>query len=293
MSHKLFTLVAKESFSEEEVKNFCKNNFDLSIKDSKVLAENAVQLTISKYDSIKSPDIEETLDLKKVDFCVQEKTDTQFKVLLCDMDATIIANETLDDLVKLTGVKTNIDETSKLAMEGKIDLRTTLKNRVELLKGHPKSLIEEVKNGISFNPGGDIMVRTLNSHGLISNLVTGGFEPISTYVGEKLGFHNIISNQFIFDKNNCFTGEYHLVNGEKNSKYKFMEQLSEEKNLDFSEMVSIGDGSNDLEMLKNSGLGVGYYAHDIVKKSILTQIKFTDLKTILFFLGIKESEFSK
>ena len=293
MSHKLFTLVAKESFSEEEVKNFCKNNFDLSIKDSKVLAENAVQLTISKYDSIKSPDIEETLDLKKVDFCVQEKTDTQFKVLLCDMDATIIANETLDDLVKLTGVKTNIDETSKLAMEGKIDLRTTLKNRVELLKGHPKSLIEEVKNGISFNPGGDIMVRTLNSHGLISNLVTGGFEPISTYVGEKLGFHNIISNQFVFDKNNCFTGEYHLVNGEKNSKYKFMEKLSEEKNLDFSEMVSIGDGSNDLEMLKNSGLGVGYYAHDIVKKSILTQIKFTDLKTILFFLGIKESEFSK
>ena len=293
MSHKLFTLVATESFGEEEVKNFCKNNFDLSIKDSKVLAENAIQLTISKYDSIKSPDIEETLNLKKVDFCVQEETDTQFKVLLCDMDATIIANETLDDLVKLTGVKTNIDETSKLAMEGKIDLRTTLKNRVELLKGHPKSLIEEVKKGISFNPGGDIMVRTLNSHGLISNLVTGGFEPISTYVGEKLGFHNIISNRFVFDQNNCFTGEYHLVNGEKNSKYKFMEKLSEEKNLDFSEMVSIGDGSNDLEMLKNSGLGVGYYAHDIVKKSILSQIKFTDLKTILFFLGIKESEFSK
>tara|TARA_B100001939_G_C16881056_1_gene590922 strand:- start:96 stop:977 length:882 start_codon:yes stop_codon:yes gene_type:complete len=293
MNHKLFTLVAKESFSEDEVKNFCKNNFDLSIKDSKVLAENAVQLTISKYDSIKSLDIEKTLDLKKVDFCVQEKTDTQFKVLLCDMDATIIANETLDDLVKLTGVKTNIDETSKLAMEGKIDLKTTLKNRVELLKGHPNSLIEEVKNGISFNPGGDIMVRTLNSHGLISNLVTGGFEPISTYVGEKLGFHNVISNQFVFDENNCFTGEYHLVNGEKNSKYKFMEKLSEEKNLDFSEMISIGDGSNDLEMLKNSGLGVGYYAHDIVKNSILTQIKFTDLKTILFFLGIKESEFSK
>ena len=276
MNHKLFTLVAKESFSEDEVKNFCKNNFNLSIKDSKVLAENAVQLTISKYDIIKSPDIKKTLDLKKVDFCVQEKTDIL-----------------LDDLVKLTGVKTNIDETSKLAMEGKIDLKTTLKNRVELLKGHPKSLIEEVKNAISFNPGGDIMVRTLNSHGLISNLVTGGFEPISTYVGEKLGFHNVISNQFVFDKNNCFTGEYHLVNGEKNSKYKFMEKLSEEKNLDFSEMISIGDGSNDLEMLKNSGLGVGYYAHDIVKKGILNQIKFTDLKTILFFLGIKESEFSK
>ena len=292
MSPKTLTLVASEKFSEEDVKNFCKNNFNLSIKDSKVLADNAVQLTLSKYDNIESLNIEQILESKKVDFCIREKSETQFKVLLCDMDATIISNETLDDLVKLTGVKTNIDETSKLAMEGKIDLRTTLKNRVELLKGHPKSLIDEVKNGISFNPGGDIMVKTLNSHGLISNLVTGGFEPISTYVGEKLGF-NIISNQFVFDKNDRFTGEYHLINGEKNSKYKFMKKLSEEKNLDFDEMVAIGDGSNDLEMLQNSGLGVGYYAHDIVKNSILTQIKFTDLKTILFFLGIKESEFSK
>ena len=293
MSLKLLTLVASESFSEEDANNFCKNNFNLFIKDSKALSNNAVQLTIDKSDNIQSTDIEQTLDSKKVDFCIQEKTDTQYKILLCDMDATIIANETLDDLVKLTGVKTNIDETSKLAMEGKIDLRTTLKNRVELLKGHPKSLIDEVKDGINFNPGADILVKTLNSHGLITNLVTGGFEPISTYVGEKLEFHNIISNQFVFDKNDCFTGEYHLINGEKNSKYKYMERLSEEKNVDFYEMVSVGDGSNDIEMLKNSGLGVGYYAHDVVRKSIVTQIKFTDLKTILFFLGIKENEFSK
>ena len=293
MSLKLLTLVASENFSEEDVNKFCKNNFNLFIKDSKALSYNAVQLTLDKSDNIQSTDIEQTLDSKKVDFCIQEKTDTQYKVLLCDMDATIIANETLDDLVKLTGVKTNIDETSKLAMEGKIDLRTTLKNRVELLRGHPRSLIDEVNNGIKFNPGADILVKTLNSHGLITNLVTGGFEPISTYVGEKLGFHNIISNQFVFDKNDFFTGEYHLINGEKNSKYKYMERLSKEKNIDFYEMVSVGDGSNDIEMLKNSGLGVGYYAHDVVRKSIFTQIKFTDLKTILFFLGIKENEFAK
>jgi phosphoserine phosphatase len=293
MSLKLLTLVASESFSEEDVNNFCKNNFNLFIKDSKALSNNAVQLTIDKSDNIQSTDIEQTLDSKKVDFCIQEKIDTQYKILLCDMDATMIANETLDDLVKLTGVKTNIDETSKLAMEGKIDLRTTLKNRVELLKGHPKSLIDEVKNEIRFNAGAETLIKTLNSHGLITNLVTGGFEPISTYVGEKLEFHNIISNQFVFDKNDCFTGEYHLINGEKNSKYKYMERLSQEKNVDFYEMVSVGDGSNDIEMLKNSGLGVGYYAHDVVRKSIVTQIKFTDLKTILFFLGIKENEFSK
>ena len=291
MSLKLLTLVASESFSEEDVNNFCKNNFNLFIKDSKALSNNAVQLTIDKSDNIQSTDIEQILDSKKVDFCIQEKTDTQYKILLCDMDATMIANETLDDLVKLTGVKTNIDETSKLAMEGKIDLRTTLKNRVELLKGHPKSLIDEVKNGIRFNAGAETLIKTLNSHGLITNLVTGGFEPISTYVGEKLEFHNIISNQFIFDKNDCFTGEYHLINGEKNSKYKYMETISSNKNISFQEMVSVGDGSNDLQMLKHSGLGIGYHAHQIIKDNINYQIKFTDLKSVLFYLGIQESQF--
>ena len=113
MTPKTLTLVASESFSEDDVKNFCKNNFNISIKDSKVLADNAVQLTLSKYDNIEVQNVEEILNSKKVDFCIREKTDTQFKVLLCDMDATIISNETLDDLVKLTGVKTNIDETSK------------------------------------------------------------------------------------------------------------------------------------------------------------------------------------
>lgn len=291
MSPKLLTLVANESFTEDEVKKFLKNNYNLSIQNSVALSDNAIQLTLSKYSDIESSDLQETMEEKKVDFCIREQNQTQFKALLCDMDATIIENETLDDLVKLTGVKANIDETSKLAMEGKIDLRTTLKNRVSLLKGKPKNLIDKVFEGIKFNSGSDVLVKTLNSQGLITNLVTGGFEPISSYVGEKLDFYNVISNQFKFDDNQCFTGDYHLVNGEKNSKYKYMQKLSDEKNIDFSEMVSVGDGSNDLEMLSNSGLGVGYYAHNVVKENISTQINFTDLTSILYFMGISKKQF--
>ena len=81
MSLKLLTLVASENFSEEDVNNFCKNNFNLFIKDSKALSNNAVQLTIDKSDNIQSTDIEQILDSKKVDFCIQEKTDTQYKIL--------------------------------------------------------------------------------------------------------------------------------------------------------------------------------------------------------------------
>ena len=70
-----------------------------------------------------------------------------------------------------------------------------------------------------------------------------------------------------------------------------MEKVSSEQNISFDEMVSVGDGSNDLQMLKHSGLGIGYHAHQIIKDNIKNQIKFTDLKTILFFLGIKEDQF--
>jgi len=291
MGLKLFTLVANENFSEDEVVGFFKNNYNLTVKDTVTLAKNAVQLKLSEYDDLKSEHVSEVLTERKVDFCIKDEDDMQFKVLLCDMDATMIANETLDDLVKITGSDFNVDETSKLAMEGKIDLRTTLKNRVEILKGHPKELIDEVLKGIKFNPGGKTLVRTLNSHGYISNLITGGFKPISSYVGEQLGFHNVISNEFCFDENDKFTGEYVAINGERNSKYRYMETLSKEKNLSFNEMLAVGDGSNDLEMLKHSGLGIGYHAHEIIRENIDTQIQFTDLTTILYFLGIKQENF--
>lgn len=291
MGLKLFTLVANEDFSEDEVVGFFKNNYNLTVKDTVTLAKNAVQLKLSEHDDLKSEHVSEVLTERKVDFCIKDEDDMQFKVLLCDMDATMIANETLDDLVKITGSDFDVDETSKLAMEGKIDLRTTLKNRVEILKGHPKELIDEVLKGIKFNPGGKTLVRTLNSFGYISNLITGGFKPISSYVGEQLGFHNVISNEFCFDENDKFTGEYIAINGERNSKYRYMETLSKEKDILFNEMLAVGDGSNDLEMLKHSGLGIGYHAHEIIRENIDTQIQFTDLTTILYFLGIKKENF--
>lgn len=291
MSNKLLTLVANENFAHNEIVNLIKEKFSLNIKTNKPLSVNAIELLVENIPDDRIGDIEKFFFQSKIDFCIKNQDHKDFKILLCDMDATMIANETLDDLVKITGSDFNVDETSKLAMEGKIDLRTTLKNRVEILKGKPKSLIQEVLKNIKFNPGSDILVKTLNSMGYESSLITGGFKPISTFVGEKLGFHNIISNEFEFDNNDCFTGEYIPITGEKNSKFKYMEQVAKDKNILFDQILSIGDGSNDLQMLKHSGLGIGYHAHQIIKDNIKTQINFTDLKTVLFFLGITESQF--
>ncbi len=291
MIRKFLTLVTNEKFVSDEIIKFIKENFSIQVLSYKNLSDSALELTIEFLDELKMKQIEKKFNDKKIDICFRDINTKKFKKLMCDMDATVIENETLDDLVKITGSKMNVDQSSKLAMEGKADLKTTLNNRVEVLKGKSKSLIEEVLKGIKFNPGGEVMVRTLNSLGFESSLVTGGFKPISTFVGNKLGFHNIISNEFNFDENNHFTGDYIPITDEKNSKYKYMKKISEEKNITFDEILSVGDGSNDLEMLKHSGLGIGYYAHQIIKDNIKTQIKFTDLKTILFFIGISENQF--
>ncbi|EMH79907.1 haloacid dehalogenase family protein, subfamily IB, phosphoserine phosphatase [alpha proteobacterium HIMB114] len=291
MNNKFLSLVANEKFVADELINFCKENFSFKILSTRTLSNHALEVEIENFDINKTQDLNKIFNQKQIDFCIRDKNFKDFKVLLCDMDATMIANETLDDLVKITGSDYNVDETSKLAMEGKIDLRTTLKNRVEILKGQPKSLINEVLKGIKFNPGGKTLVSTLNNLGFESNLITGGFKPISTYVGKELGFKNVISNEFNFDENNCFTGDYVPITGQKNSKYMYMEKINKEKNIPFAEMVSVGDGSNDLEMLKHSGLGIGYHAHQIIKNNILNQINFTNLETVLYFLGIKEENF--
>ncbi len=291
MNNKFLSLVANEQFVADELINFCKENFSFKILSTKILSNHALEIEVENFDINKIQDLNKIFNEKRIDFCIRDKNFKDFKVLLCDMDATMIANETLDDLVKITGSDFNVDETSKLAMEGKIDLRTTLKNRVKILKGQPKSLIDEVLKGIKFNSGGKTLVSTLNNLGFESNLITGGFKPISTYVGKELGFKNVISNEFNFDEKNCFTGDYVPITGQKNSKHMYMEKINKEKNISFAEMVSVGDGSNDLEMLKHSGIGIGYHAHQIIKDNILNQINFTNLETVLYFLGIKKENF--
>jgi phosphoserine phosphatase len=209
------------------------------------------------------------------------------------MDATMIKDETLDNLVKIAGIKADIDKLSKLAMDGKISLRDTLKFRVSYLKGKSTNLIKRVIKKIRFNEGSKVLVKTLNKNGYHTSLVTGGFQPISTYVGKVLGFKKVISNRFGI-KNNKFTGEYIPITGKQNSKLVYLNEICKMKKLDkLKHALAVGDGANDLGMLQNSGLGIGYHSHLIVKKSVDNQIQFTDLKTILFYLGFTEKEFSK
>jgi phosphoserine phosphatase len=284
------TLVHSNSLAIDDLSKYFQNSLSITINKAIKLSECAYDLYLESITPEQNQELRKKCYLEKIDICIQFIDDREKKILLSDMDATIIENETLDDLVKLSGVETNIDETSKLAMEGKIDIKTTLNTRLNYLKGKPKILINQVLTGIKFHPGSEVLVKTLNQKGFVTSLVTGGFAPISTFVGDRLGFQNVISNEFEF-KDDCFTGEYAPITAGKNSKLNYLNKLTEEKNISKSQVVAIGDGANDLGMLVNSGLGVGYHAHQIVKDSVENQILFNDLTTLLYYLGISKQEF--
>jgi len=283
------TFVSKKKINLKKVINFFSGiqNTNEIIK----LSDKAFDFysdPISKKDEIK---IRKFCYNNTIDICIQNLKDRKKKIFFSDMDATIIKNETLDDLVKIAGTKLNIDETSKLAMEGKISLRETLSIRINQLTGKSVNLIKKVLKKIKFSPGSEVLINTLNDQSYYTCLLTGGFEPISTFVMKKLGFKKCISNKFILN-NKKFTGKYVSITGKKNSKLFYLNKICKNKKYQKKDIISIGDGANDVGMLTSSGLGVGYNAHHIVRKKIENQIFFTDLTTVLFYLGIKEKNFS-
>jgi phosphoserine phosphatase len=285
------TFVTKKKLDYKKLTNFFSKIQNTN--DYKILSNRALDLYCGDISSKNKIRLRKFCYKNKIDVCIQKAKWRKKKIFLADMDATMIKDETLDNLVKLAGMKVNIDKLSKLAMDGKISLRDTLKFRVSYLKGKSTNLIKRVIKKIRFNEGSKILVKTLNKNGYHTSLVTGGFQPISTHVGKVLGFKKAISNKFVI-KNKKFTGEYIPITGKQNSKLVYLNEICKKKKLNkLKHVLAVGDGANDLGMLHNSGLGIGYYSHAIVKKTIENQIHFTDLKTILFYLGFTEKEFSK
>jgi len=285
------TFVTKKKLDYKNLINFFSKIQNTN--DYKILSNRALDFYCDDISSKNRNRLRKFCYKNKIDVCIQKTKWRKKKIFLADMDATMIKDETLDSLVKIAGIKVDIDKLSKLAMDGKITLRDTLKFRVSYLKGKSTQLIKRVLKKIRFNEGSKVLVKTLNKNGYHTSLVTGGFQPISTYVGKVLGFKKVISNRFVI-KNNKFTGEYIPITGKQNSKLVYLNQICKEKKLNkLKHALAVGDGANDLGMLQNSGLGIGYHSHAIVKKTIENQIHFTDLKTILFYLGFSEKEFSK
>ena len=295
MSEKTFvlTFVLKEADKNnyQKTKNIIKSfllSLDLKIKKLSVLKKNKASdfYFIDNLSNFKLKNLKKRFNNIAIDFCLQDSLSRKKRVLITDMDGTIIENETLNDIAKFLGKGEQVKKITDLGLKGRLDFSTSLENRVHLLKDLRLSSLEEAKRIISFMKGAKKLFQELKKNKIHTVLVSGGFKPITSYVRDYLNIDQEYSNTFgvIGD---LFNGKTvgPIVNA--NYKEKIVKKISKELNINKDQIIGMGDAANDMNMLLSVGLPIAFKAQDIVKANFENQINNTDLTSLLYFMGIK------
>ena len=224
------------------------------------------------------------------DLIVQRKFSRRKKLLVADMDSTMIREECLDELAQFRGVKEEVATLTALAMRGDIDFEAALKKRLRLLAGLSMSTIHEVIKHLTPTPGGRRLVATMRAHGAHTALVSGGFRPFTDAIAARLGFHESRSNHLIV-ADDVVTGELcEPVLGRKEKRQALVD-IGSGLGLSPDMALAVGDGANDLDMLTAAGLGVAFHAKPHVAASSPARVDHADLTALLYAQGYKSDEF--
>ncbi len=229
------------------------------------------------------------LDQNKFDWAIQETLNRNKKLFLSDMDSTIIKQECIDELAHYAGVREEVSLITEKSMNGEISFTEAFVERVGLLKGMDVNVLDKVYLNIELNDGAEILLKNLCKRDIHTVLVSGGFTYFTDKLSKKLGFRENYANKLeILD--NIITGKIlpPVIDGK--AKRDILDKITQKLNINRHDVVSVGDGANDIEMISNSALGVSYYGKNILKNRANAQINNTNLSSILFFIGLKEAD---
>ena len=226
-----------------------------------------------------------------VDWFVQPTEKRRKRMLIADMDLTIIGQECLDEMADLKGIKAEIAALTERAMRGELDFEEALRERISLLAGLTEGDLQQVLDErITLNPGARTLIQTMKAHGAHTVLVSGGFTFFTNAIAELAGFADNRANVFLWE-NGRLSGVAEPILG-REAKLAALKEEAIARGITPEEVIAVGDGANDLAMLTAAGLGVAYKAKPIVAAEAAAQVNHTDLTTLLYFQGYAKSEFA-
>jgi phosphoserine phosphatase len=199
---------------------------------------------------------------------------------MLDVDSTLIDQEVIDELAKIAGLGEQVSEITSRAMVGELDFDNALRQRVRLLKGHSKEILTQVRAKITLTHGAEELISTLHSLGVKVGIVSGGFEEVIAPLAGALKLDFFRANRLEIDSG-VLTGE---VSGRiigRDEKAEALRDFAKDSGVDISQTVAVGDGANDIEMIKSAGLGIAFCAKAVLRSEASVAIDVRDLRQVL------------
>jgi phosphoserine phosphatase len=225
------------------------------------------------------------------DAVVQPAATRRKRLLIADMDATIVTGETLDELADHAGLKDYVAAITQRAMRGELDFRAALRERVGLLKGLPVAALEDTLARIALTPGAATLVATMRAHGAYAVLVSGGFEFFVSRIAAQCGFDAHLANRLEI-ADGVLTGGVAEPILDKDAKLAALERAAAAQGIALEATMAVGDGANDLPMIQAAGLGVAFHAKPLVRAEAPAVVTHGDLTALLYMQGYRRAELS-
>ncbi len=234
----------------------------------------------------------ESLQTLRVDMVVQRAEGRKKRLLIADMDSTMIRQECIDELADEAGVGPRVAGITARAMNGELDFEGALRERVGLLKGLPEAVIGQVlRDRITLMPGGPVLLATMKAHGAYAALVSGGFTAFTSAVAAKLGFDENRANTLHVAKGKLAGTVAEPILG-KEAKLQALNEISARLGITPADALAVGDGANDLPMLLAAGTGVALHAKPRVQADCEVRVNHGDLTALLYLQGYTRDDFA-
>lgn len=233
----------------------------------------------------------EGLQSLRIDMVLQGATGRKKRLLIADMDSTMIRQECIDELADEAGVGARVASITARAMNGELDFEGALRERVGLLKGLPEAVIAQVlRDRITLMPGGAVLLRTMKANGAYAALVSGGFTAFTSAVAAQLGFDENRANTLHVAEGKLAGTVAEPILG-KEAKLQALNEITARLGITPAEALAVGDGANDLPMLQASGTGVALHAKPTVQAQCEVRVNHGDLTALLYLQGYSRDDF--